>query len=94
MRKLGADYVVRQTLESAIELASQGLRAMGEADAVDDVVAEFRRHDGELLARETEYGAMQGAQTLRDAYSLEGENPSHLEDDREENPGAAPDLKG
>jgi voltage-gated potassium channel Kch len=73
MRRAGADFVVRQTYESAIALAAAGLDELGEGDDVDDVIAEFRRHDMERLDLETEHGTAKALDILRERYELSDE---------------------
>ncbi|MGB0496850.1 MAG: monovalent cation:proton antiporter-2 (CPA2) family protein [Rubricella sp.] len=68
MRRAGVDFVIRQTYETAIALASEGLRSLGDAGVVEEVVDEF--HDIELLELQTKYGAEQGAAMQRDRYQL------------------------
>ncbi|GIX13751.1 MAG: hypothetical protein KatS3mg118_1710 [Paracoccaceae bacterium] len=52
MWEAGADLVIRETFESAIALARAGLVELGDGDAADEVIAEFRRLDSARLAQE------------------------------------------
>jgi voltage-gated potassium channel Kch len=81
MRRHGVDFAVRQTYESAIRLASAGLRELGEPEeTVEDVVEEFRRRDLELLDLQTEFGADEGVEMLRERYRIEdGQRPHPVE---------------
>ncbi len=71
LREAGADFVIRQTLESAIVLATEGLKMLGDDAQLEDAIAEFRRRDAELLALQTEFGALAAAQKMREKYSLD-----------------------
>ncbi|MBP5856967.1 cation:proton antiporter [Marivibrio halodurans] len=52
-----ADYFVRDTFESSIVLAAEGLRRLGQKDeTIEHVVEEFRRADADLLARQKTQG--------------------------------------
>jgi len=68
---VGADFVKRETLESAISLASAGLTAMGDEDVIDELVAEFRKRDEELLRLQAEHGLEGGAEKMRGKYSVD-----------------------
>lgn len=70
MRRAGADFVVRQTYESAIALASAGLVEIGEGAFAEDIIDEFRRHDAERLDLETEHGTEKALDILRERYEL------------------------
>ncbi|MFO7853899.1 MAG: monovalent cation:proton antiporter-2 (CPA2) family protein [Paracoccaceae bacterium] len=71
LRQAGAHDVVRETFESAIELARRGLRHLGDGDAAEELIEEFRRRDAELARLQNEYGAHAGLAKLREKYSLE-----------------------
>ncbi|MEX2520254.1 MAG: monovalent cation:proton antiporter-2 (CPA2) family protein [Paracoccaceae bacterium] len=70
LRTAGADHVVRETRESAIALASEALKAMGDEAAVEEVVAEFRKRDEEMLRLQAEHGMEEGAEQMRQRYSV------------------------
>ncbi|WP_340107489.1 monovalent cation:proton antiporter-2 (CPA2) family protein [Pikeienuella sp. HZG-20] len=70
LRAAGADYVIRETRESAISLASDCLRAMGDEAAVDEIIEEFRRRDAELLRLQAEHGMEEGAEKMRIRYEV------------------------
>ncbi len=74
MEKAGVNGVVRETLESSVRLAVLGLEELGETDAIEDTLEEFRRRDKELLQLQVEFGAEEGLRKLREGYSLEKED--------------------
>ncbi|MDF2231537.1 monovalent cation:proton antiporter-2 (CPA2) family protein [Albimonas sp. CAU 1670] len=71
LREAGAHEVVRETFESAVELARRGLHRMGDGDVAEDLIAEFRRRDAELARLQTQYGVQEGLQKLREKYTLD-----------------------
>jgi monovalent cation:proton antiporter-2 (CPA2) family protein len=71
LREAGAHEVVRETFESAVELARRGLKRLGEGDAAEELIEEFRRRDAELARLQNEYGARAGLEKLREKYTLE-----------------------
>ena len=71
LRAAGAEFVKRETLESAIALASMGLKELGDEDVVDELVAEFRKRDDELLRLQAEHGMEEGAEMMRKKYSVD-----------------------
>ena len=72
LRNAGAEEVVRETFESAVELSRRALLRLGDADdAVAELIEEFRRRDAELARLQNEYGAQGGLRKLREKYSLE-----------------------
>jgi Kef-type K+ transport system membrane component KefB/voltage-gated potassium channel Kch len=71
LREAGATDVVRETFESAVELARRGLHHLGDADVAEELIEEFRRRDAELARLQNEYGAHAGLEKLREKYSLE-----------------------
>ncbi|WP_316013555.1 monovalent cation:proton antiporter-2 (CPA2) family protein [Roseobacter sp. HKCCA0434] len=73
MRSAGADYVIRETFESALALGRAGLEALGDGEICDELVAEFRRRDEERLQLETEYGSLKALEMLREKYALDEE---------------------
>ncbi|WP_339948857.1 monovalent cation:proton antiporter-2 (CPA2) family protein [uncultured Albimonas sp.] len=71
LREAGAHEVVRETFESAVELARRGLHRMGDGDVASDLIEEFRRRDAELARLQTQYGIQEGLQKLREKYTLD-----------------------
>ncbi|MEM9010212.1 MAG: monovalent cation:proton antiporter-2 (CPA2) family protein [Pseudomonadota bacterium] len=71
MRAAGADVVIRETRESAIALAREGLMRIGDAAVVDELVEEYRRRDGERTALEKDMGPKEALEILRAKYALE-----------------------
>ncbi len=71
LREAGAHEVVRETFESAVELARRGLHRMGDGDVAADLIEEFRRRDAELARLQTQYGVQEGLQKLREKYTLD-----------------------
>lgn len=71
LRAAGADHVIRETRESAILLASEGLKEMGDEAAVGEIVEEFRRRDEEFLRLQAEYGMEEGAEKMRQRYFVD-----------------------
>ncbi len=71
LREAGAHEVVRETFESAVELARRGLHRLGDGDVAEELIEEFRRRDAELSRLQHEYGAREGLQKLREKYTLE-----------------------
>lgn len=75
MWEAGADLVIRETFESAIALARAGLVELGDGDAADEVIAEFRRLDSERLAEEALSRAQareKSLEKMRRRYAVEG----------------------
>ncbi len=72
MREAGAHEVVRETFESAVELARRALHKLGDGAVAEELIEEFRRRDAELVRLQAEFGAEGGLQKLRDRYSLDG----------------------
>ena len=68
--KAGVDVVVREMLESGVELARRALIDFGDGAAADEVIEEFRRRDVELLRLQNEHGALGGYQKMRDEFDL------------------------
>lgn len=73
MRAAGADFVIRETFESALLLARKGLEELGHAEICDDLIDEFRRRDEERLQLETQYGSVRALEMLRQKYALDEE---------------------
>ncbi|SOH94244.1 monovalent cation:H+ antiporter-2, CPA2 family/glutathione-regulated potassium-efflux system protein KefB [Monaibacterium marinum] len=73
MRAAGAEFVIRETFESALVLARRGLNELGHAEVCDDLIDEFRRRDEERLQLETQYGMVKALEMLREKYALDEE---------------------
>ena len=71
MREAGADEVVREVFESAVELARRGLEHMGDNSDLDALIDEFRRRDEEMLRLQVEFGMTQGVAKMREKYALD-----------------------
>ena len=71
LREAGADIVMRETLEGAIALARIGLEEMGDGDAASEVIEQFRRRDDEMMRLQRKFGVEQGAQKMRERYSMD-----------------------
>ena len=71
LRAAGADFVKRETLESAVTLATAGLKALGDEDVIDEVIERFRREDEELLRLQAEHGIAEGAERMRKKYFVD-----------------------
>ena len=66
----GADVVVRELAESGVSMARQALERLGDCDAADEVIDEFRRRDMQLLRLQSEFGAQGGFEKLREEFNL------------------------
>ncbi|MEM9764617.1 MAG: monovalent cation:proton antiporter-2 (CPA2) family protein [Pseudomonadota bacterium] len=73
LERLGATGVVREMLESAVLLASEALEELGDGDAAEETIQEFRRRDEELLKLQAEHGAKGGFEKMREQFSLDDE---------------------
>ena len=71
LREAGAHEVVRETFESAVELARRGLHRMGDGGVAEELIEEFRKRDAELARLQTQYGVQEGLQKLREKYTLD-----------------------
>ncbi|MEQ8603414.1 MAG: monovalent cation:proton antiporter-2 (CPA2) family protein [Marivibrio sp.] len=64
-----ADYFVRDTFESSVVLAAEGLRRLGEGEeTIDRVIEEFRRADADMLKQQKVdglYAVSEGGETIR-----------------------------
>lgn len=67
----GAHEVVRETFESAVELARRGLDHMGDGEVANELIEEFRRRDAERTRLERDLGTQKALEKLRDKYSLD-----------------------
>jgi voltage-gated potassium channel Kch len=70
MRAAGADEVIREVYESAVELARRGLKRMGDNADIDELFAEFRRRDEEMLRLQIELGMTEGVHAMREKYAI------------------------
>jgi monovalent cation:proton antiporter-2 (CPA2) family protein len=70
MRAAGADEVIREVYESAVELARRGLKRMGDNADLDELFAEFRRRDEEMLRLQIELGMKEGVHAMREKYAI------------------------
>ncbi|MDJ0946278.1 MAG: monovalent cation:proton antiporter-2 (CPA2) family protein [Kiloniellales bacterium] len=69
--ELGVDYFVRETFESSVLLASEGIRRLGcEADTVEHIVQQFRHRDQERLMLQQKDGMLAGLDQLNTPYDL------------------------
>ncbi|MEM6676502.1 MAG: monovalent cation:proton antiporter-2 (CPA2) family protein [Pseudomonadota bacterium] len=73
LEKLGAAGVVRETFESAVVLSRMALESLGDAQAADELIEEFRKRDLQLLALQEQYGVRGGYERMREDFSLEKE---------------------
>ncbi|ANW02555.1 monovalent cation:proton antiporter-2 (CPA2) family protein [Bradyrhizobium icense] len=65
LRKIGVDYEIRETFESALVFGGAGLRALGmTALDVGEVTNDIRRRDGERLDLQAQEGILAGADKL------------------------------
>ncbi|MEC9433331.1 MAG: monovalent cation:proton antiporter-2 (CPA2) family protein [Pseudomonadota bacterium] len=71
LREAGAHEVVRETFESAVELARRGLHHLGDGEVAEELIEEFRRRDAELARLQNKYGMTEGLEKLREKYTLD-----------------------
>lgn len=71
LRQAGAEHVRRETHAGAVSLARVGLEQLGEKEVADELIEEYRKQDQELLRLQIEYGMQEGAEKLRQKYSLQ-----------------------
>ena len=57
--------------DSAVDLARTGLSLLGDGDVVEELIEEYRRQDLELLRLQVEYGMQEGAEKMRQKYSMD-----------------------
>ncbi len=70
MQSLGADVIVRETLESSLEIARKALAHLGNDEhTIEDYVAQFRATDRERLLAQRDYGAEAGMELLHSSYN-------------------------
>ncbi len=69
LQPLGADVVVRETLESSLLIARETLERLGFDDpTIDDFVEQFRKVDRERLLAQRDYGPEAGSEFLHSRY--------------------------
>ncbi|MEM7496804.1 MAG: monovalent cation:proton antiporter-2 (CPA2) family protein [Pseudomonadota bacterium] len=73
LEKLGATGVVRENFESALVLARDALGSLGDGEAAEDTIEEFRRRDAELLTLQAQFGAHGGYEKMREQFTLDDE---------------------
>ncbi len=65
LKPLGADVIVRETLESSLLIAREALALMGRDDnEIEDYVEQFRKRDRERLLAQADYGPEAGMELL------------------------------
>ncbi|HEU0222486.1 MAG TPA: monovalent cation:proton antiporter-2 (CPA2) family protein [Paracoccaceae bacterium] len=67
----GADYVVRETRESAIALARAALVALGDDEVAEEVIEEYRRNDSERMRAQGKEKSERALEKIRRAYEVE-----------------------
>ncbi len=66
---LGADVIIRETLESSVLMAREVLARMGhDEDAIEDYVGQFRKIDRERLLAQRDYGPEAGKELLHQPF--------------------------
>ncbi|MEM7497826.1 MAG: monovalent cation:proton antiporter-2 (CPA2) family protein [Pseudomonadota bacterium] len=73
LEKLGATGAVRETFESAVNLARSAMDALGDGAAAEETIEEFRRRDLQLLALQAEHNTKDGYEKMRERFSLDEE---------------------
>ena len=68
--KSGADVAIREIFESSIAMAREALHQLGDGEAAEEIIEEFRRRDGELLRYQSEFGALGGYAKMREQFDL------------------------
>lgn len=71
LREAGAEHVKRETHASAVSLAKTGLELLGEGDVIEELMEEYYKRDQELLRLQIEHGMQEGAEKLRQKYSMD-----------------------
>ncbi len=73
LRPLGADVVVRETLESSLLIAREALARIGHDESeVEDFVEQFRKSDRERLLAQADYGPEAGMELIHARYEKRG----------------------
>ena len=73
LEKAGADLSMREMLESSIALARAAMERLGDGNIAEETIAEFRRRDAELLRLQTEFGALEGYEKMREKFDLKAD---------------------
>ncbi len=69
LRPLGADVIVRETLESSLLIAREALARIGhDENEIEDFVEQFRKRDRERLLAQVDYGPDAGMEFLHARY--------------------------
>jgi len=73
LRPLGADVIVRETLESSLLIAREALARIGhDENEIEDFVEQFRKRDRERLLAQVDYGPEAGMEILHARYEKRG----------------------
>ena len=76
IQPLGADVIIRETLESSIVMAREALSRMGHNDDdIDGFVEQFRKVDRQRLLAQIDYGPEAGKELLHARYTQPGSGP-------------------
>ena len=77
MNPLGADVIIRETLESSLVIARKTLSRLGYGDtAISDIIQEFRLRDRERLLAQVDSGAQAGLHLLHEPFAIVNEEKS------------------
>ncbi|MEM8770519.1 MAG: monovalent cation:proton antiporter-2 (CPA2) family protein [Pseudomonadota bacterium] len=69
LQPLGADVIVRETMESSILVAREALVRMGQDErTIEDYVEQFRKRDRERLLQQKDYGPEAGMELLHTRF--------------------------
>ena len=73
--ELGVDFFVRETFESSVLLAAEGIKRLGcKADTVDHIIQQFRHRDQERLLLQKKDGMLAGLDKFDTPYDLPGDD--------------------
>lgn len=74
LRPLGADVVVRETLESSLLIAREALARIGhDENEIEGYVEQFRKRDRERLLAQVDYGPEAGMELIHALYEKRGD---------------------
>jgi len=74
MQPLGADVIVRETMESSLLIARETLSRLGrDKTTIDDFIQQFRVRDRERLLAQVDRGADAGMELLHKPYGVTGQ---------------------
>lgn len=74
LQPLGADVVVRETLESSLLVAREALSRIGcDSSTIEDYVQQFRKRDRERLLAQIDYGPEAGMDMLHQQFKSAGD---------------------